>query len=427
MLRPGIGVEIRTIIAEGEEELPIVPSSSSSFAVPSEGDTHASIHDLVFTEFCKSGSITPPTQGEIIPIIYTEEGLKELNMRLRERLNIQKEKVGSSEEDLVELINCSRRLLELSHIQHGNFAFEIEYQKNINPRFLNTIELPEGPTVTRFGINPVALKKAATDENYIIPSNRLHLVEEELFNRALEKLDDVSLPSANNTVVVDILARLGARLKIIEGELLPETHAIVLWKPVEDYIVLIDPSRREFSEHIAGALNLKFDGMPKFIVAALLGSVIYASQGKETGYSEYSNPEPKPRDCIDIAVKLAFEISERELESSDKLEIKDKLAMLEQVVSQVSNKAVLNDAVVNLDNTTLRELQSSNRKDRIDAVNYLSKNSSIISSNKRLFSRASLNIIREKVDEEKTRRALRTAERETSAALARARKGKEKD
>ena len=112
--------------------------------------------------------------------------------------------------------------------------------------------------------------------------------------------------------MVDIFAREKAGLKKISGTHLPEVQAIVLWKPVEGYIFIIDPSKQEFSEHIAEVLSSKYQGTLKFIVPPITESVINAIQGKETEYSDYDDPTSKPRDWIDIAVKLAFEINEQE-------------------------------------------------------------------------------------------------------------------
>ena len=84
----------------------------------------------------------------------------------------------------------------------------------------------------------------------------------------------------------------------------------------------------------------------------------YGTQGNTTGYSEY-NDNPLPRDCVDIAVKIVFEINEQQkVQSID-------LNMIEQnVFSQISNKKKLNVNVVTIDNTFIRELQSSSVSER---------------------------------------------------------------
>ena len=85
------------------------------------------------------------------------------------------------------------------------------------------------------------------------------------------------------------------------------------------------------------------------------------TQRRETGYSEYTDLIPQPRDCVDIAVKIAFEINEQQKEGTNIEQIN------ENVFSQISNKKALNTVTQIIDGTFIRELQSSNKNIRRDA------------------------------------------------------------
>jgi hypothetical protein len=437
--------DIRTIIAEPSTISSSSSSSSTSaITLTSEGEIHESLYTLASDEYCTSGSITPDTQGNVNSIIYSEEELRALVIRLQNVIKEQAEKLGSDEENLVELMDYSRTLLEIKHIKHSNFIFEINYQKNINPTLSATSESlgpPVGPLVTRFGINPIALQKVATDEAYGISFDRLHFVEEEVLARAIEKLNNISLPSefaegefAHNTVVVDILVRENGSLKMMAGKAIHETHAVVLWKPIKDRIFLIDPSKREYSEHIAKILNSKSGEKAGVSVPKIKEAIIYATQGKDPGPpSKDSDADPMPRDCIDIAVKLAFEINEQEVRARthlgrEPIEIVSIITL--NTFNQISNRKLLNEALLYLDNTPIRELQSSDRKTRIETTEYLLTHMKIIQQNRKIFARASLTFIKRKIAEEEERRASSAETRgafEATTVRTRKDKGKEKD
>ena len=208
----------------------------------------------------------------------------------------------------------------------------------------------------------------------------MHYVEQKVLENAFQELNTKLSAEAlqkqmmkaneypNNIVLVDIFARKQGTIKIDQSTKLPETHTIVLWKKTDQDVLLIDPSKVDFSEHIANSLNLIRDVLKieqKILPSDIEGGIIYATQEKNTGYSEYDNKDPMPRDCIDIAVKIAFEIHEQQLRGTDITKIE------ENVFSQISNKKKLSKAVTNVDNTFIRELQSSNLKVREEAKQFL--------------------------------------------------------
>ena len=68
----------------------------------------------------------------------------------------------------------------------------LHYQEDINPETLEEVKQEEfqsqvGPLVKRFGINSEAVQEAA---GYDITYNRLHYVEQEVFNLAIQELSN---------------------------------------------------------------------------------------------------------------------------------------------------------------------------------------------------------------------------------------------
>ena len=262
----------------------------------------------------------------------------------------------------------------------GNVIFELDYRENINPEAVQEVEEEvkqevsqsqlsntQTPLVKRFGISPEAVPNAA---GYNIICNRLHYVEQEVFNLAIQelssKLSAQDLQSQQvqeylcNVVVVDIFAREQGKIKTTQVGL-PETHTVVLWKKEPSTIVLIDPSHTKFSQHIDSLIIGNYSIMQSISG----GDIVYSTQRKETGYSPYEEQNPKPRDCIDIAVKIAFEINEQQKESTNIEQI------TQNVFSQISNKKRLSRHLDKIDGTFIRELQSSSKNIRREAKRFL--------------------------------------------------------
>jgi len=279
---------------------------------------------------------------------------------------------GKKNSDLV----AKLRLNEILKIQ--NFSFETIYQKNIKNNDTNKLS-EDTPNILRYGLNSEALEDLA--ESYI-EKGVLHPYETDLFEKAINYLSstksaenhgkntDPNKPYPNNTVLVDIFDRSSGIIN--KGN--NQTHTIVLWRKKDTEIIIIDPSSVKFSEHIKDNVqdigikiinNLTIGGIN------IQGGIIYSPKNQQiikdvqTGYSNYEEKLAKPRDCVDIAVKIAFEINEQQF-------IGTNIAQVESnAFSQISNNQNLNKNLGhNLNTTFIRELQSTDKDTRINAFNY---------------------------------------------------------
>ena len=244
-----------------------------------------------------------------------------------------------------------------------SFGFETVYQENIQANMND--ELNEDiPAVLRYGLN----KDILTAGSYI-EKGLLHPYERELFRLAIDylgKTDSAEIYTqsskelyASNAVLVDIFDRSAGFVNAGDNQ----THTVVLWKKTGREIVLIDPSNVNFSNHLISEISQVFN--VNLSLPNIEGSTIYGTQGSPTGYSEYIAPNPLPRDCVDIAVKIAFEINEQQKIVGD-------FNLVEKnVFSQISNKRKLSKHLDKIDGTFIRELQSSNKDIRREAKQFL--------------------------------------------------------
>lgn len=132
-----------------------------------------------------------------------------------------------------------------------------------------------------------AIKKCCVASHELISKFELQIVNDAI--QYLRNLDTDKQP-----VLVDIFERDNNNKIQLKGGI-PQTHTVVLYNQL-DKVLVIDPSNANFSHILAGA--------HKDIVVCFSSKPlqIYKPSGK-TGFSlnEY-------RDCIDIAVKLAFSL-----------------------------------------------------------------------------------------------------------------------
>lgn len=163
-------------------------------------------------------------------------------------------------------------------------------------------------------VSPSASKKSKNP-----PNIKLHPVEIYLIRTAIAELQ----MKEYKAVLIDIFAREGNFIKEEEkindeghkektGK--PETHTIVLYKQplktqdAENQFVIIDPSNSKFSKHISSTNNsirLFSKDEEINIVTSHESLIIYEPKDKYK-----VGPEPqKYRDCVDIAVKLAFRLN----------------------------------------------------------------------------------------------------------------------
>ena len=230
------------------------------------------------------------------------------------------------------------------------------------------------PYVYHYGIDPEHAKCLV---GHIIAQDFLHPIEELLLDASINRLK-VSLdaeaflssnaankPYAHIMVLIDIFVRkldIAGNMCIKHdgngipdyGKGTPATHTVVLWKTKEKELTLIDPNNADFSNVLVGKVLAGYK-----IVAGqeLTAKLLYSTNDKPAGYQNYQDSPITPRDCTDIAVKVAFELEEHQLTcvSID--------AIKQQVVTQISNQEVLNSILPDAFNT--RALQSSDHTVRV--------------------------------------------------------------
>ena len=242
------------------------------------------------------------------------------------------------------------------------FGFETIYQENIESAELLR---DDAPAVLRYGLNT----ESKTLQNLVgsyIEKGVLHPFEQEIFVKAIQHLHSVDAAETymknnnnlypNNVVLVDIFDRSSSFIN--EGH--NQTHTIALWKKTDKEIVLIDPSKTNYSDHLCKSLQSTFNTNINSLT--VLEDVIYGSGGKETGYSEYNILVPKPRDCIDIAVKVALELNEQQKFGINLEEQQNN--MLKQISNQTSVAPHMNL----VKDTFVRTLQSTNKQIRVAAL-----------------------------------------------------------
>lgn len=171
------------------------------------------------------------------------------------------------------------------------------------------------PLVTRYGICSDKFSHLCG----AISLDMLHPVEFYVLSKAIEHLleipDDIE-GYKENVVLCDLVVRNGDD-KTISSPL--EMHSVALWRNIEGKIILIDPTAVSFSqiilqhsEHSIFTEKIVSDPIQEKYTR------FYSKGGKEhTPGRNLSDP----RDCIDVAVKVAFELNElqRTLQDSKKI------------------------------------------------------------------------------------------------------------
>ena len=282
---------------------------------------------------------------------------------------IQSDYLSKIDEELQSLQYELERIIKSQSIQDNcdiiSFGFETIYQEGIAEN--SDGELNEDtPAVLRYGLNKDNLIPL---EGSYIEKGLLHPYEIELFRLAIGYLNMTpsseayiqdttpGKPYANNAVLVDIFDR--STDFVNEGN--NQTHTVVLWRKRDNETMLIDPSNVNFSKNIANIYD--------FTTAKIPGNTIYSTNGKHTEYVSYEEEIAKPRDCVDIAVKIAFEINEQQKEGTG-------IEQIEQnVYRQISNiSSIKLNPIKTLNTTFIRELQSTSNTTRKSANSLLSQN-----------------------------------------------------
>jgi hypothetical protein len=199
----------------------------------------------------------------------------------------------------------------------------------------NLIPNPSIPLIPYFSINAENLALI----NQPLNKTKLHSLEQYVFEQAIEYLEDKcaadeyfkiregeKLLSPDNVALVNFFPRpekIDNKIKKDKESQEIHTHTIVLWKTSENKIKIIDPSNSGFSSFLKDiSVNNKF----KFLV----------DEGKKSILKIYQADDEPPmtkRDCTDIAVKIGFELNQKQAN----YEVTIVQDCLEQSIEQISN------------------------------------------------------------------------------------------
>jgi hypothetical protein len=298
-----------------------------------------------------------------------------------------------------------------------------EYRGNEVARFgLNVLALPDSASLSKIDIEPLAPSDSASETSSARESNpsaskkshssqgkkpvilpKYYTLEIELLQKAITFLLD---NEDHKTVVVDILAQEYGELKIdkFSGQL--ETHAVLLYKnpivvasvPTEaeetkagtlkddslvidatprHEIVVIDPSNSAYSAHLAGLERIvSHEGLATIIAFTSKKFLQIYKPGDSnsigSGHDQY-------RDCIDIAVKLAFGLHGY----SHELKINSIKQLIDlPIVKQLSNQRQIDEYIID-ETLPVRIKQTSDIKivsDFYMAEKIIKKNLTIIAN-----------------------------------------------
>lgn len=286
-------------------------------------------------------------------------------------ISILKEELNSSEAKLNDIMES---VLIHDVDEEGIFSFATIYQLNISEADQVNDNLP---VVLRYGLHSNSEFLRNLVGNYI-QNGILHPCEKAIFLKAFEYLNSTEgteqylqtviegrVKYPRNVILVDIFDR--STNVINNGH--NQTHTIALWKSNDNEIILIDPSMKLYSDHLLPDLNKLVSSnnlkIKVFAVDQMYGVSIYPANNRVTGYSNYEDANPKPRDCIDIAVKIAFELNEQQRACNNFEQIRNNTK--EQISNVKKNALYLN----RFGEIVIRELQSSEYQVRSEAKNLL--------------------------------------------------------
>ena len=168
------------------------------------------------------------------------------------------------------------------------------------------------------------------------------------------------------TVLVDIFARDEKTSVIkLEGNGAPEVHTVVLYLQQDsgrDQVLVIDPSNSEFSKHLAGNSDLIFlphtGILPREVLVPPTQVKIYSPpSGAVTG----PNPD-SPRECTDIAVKLAFGLNKH----TGIIDIRDLVSV--PAIKQITNNDTINENLFFLPIEALARIRQASSDDLREGV-----------------------------------------------------------
>jgi len=368
-----------------------------------EYDKHEDVRKYLYS---KMGSITPNTVYDTIVPLKNDELARKLQAYKDSLQDNVKEHTQNVEAELKKYNKALETIARLGKFNSGKLKGtekktkdklkELEDQNNFidadiqaSPSLLQEygfikiyqnnckqsgLSVGSTPIITHYGIDAVKTKELIGFVN-----DELHPVEKCLLVEALKGLNapcsaithlglfgkDTVCP--NNVVLLDIFVRKDdptktARLINLDQKKKEEieTHTVVLWKTKDNEITIIDPTNQTYGAFLA---NKHVEGINyKIVSGQKIGEKLYNSGNDEKnspGYVIYK-ASMKPRDCTDIAVKIGFELNERQKTSTTIEEVRE--LTIEQISNQRFNKGNLK-----IDNLNTRPLQSSDFNIRQEA------------------------------------------------------------
>lgn len=296
-------------------------------------------------------------------------------------LAVKSQVFSIGEGDGLKNTNPISNLLQTKVNELNNQIIKVElYEKNIESVNYTKIyediyENMEGNAVTRYGINSLESIKIAVSYNEQLKKLDLIKIQgsqtgskksgksnkEEQSDILLHPLEVKIIQSAitslqlgkQKTALIDIFARDDKeQIQFDTKTKLPETHTVVLYKNTTSEYIVIDPSNSTFSSHLACKINNNLIGDSIKIITSEKELKIYSPASKDN-----IGPNPNQyRDCIDIAVKLAFGLNQ-----IDTIDIKD-LTNLESI-QEITNNTHIDKYIPSLpDEFSLRIKQASETK-----------------------------------------------------------------
>lgn len=219
-----------------------------------------------------------------------------------------------------------------------------DFVNYFNSQTRNLYTLPKGKNSAQ-----MSLKKEEIQKRIEANQNNITEIEKSIVETAKDLLNE------SQAVILDIFVRNDQGSIKLENNI-PETHTVVLYKQESKYLV-IDPSNASFSTILSGV---------KDVVCCFDKNVqIYKPDGKTDEHSW--------RDCIDIAVKLAFHliISLPEIKHSDLKFKPEVLAELSAVKYTTNQQDLYPNLPQILEKAVVRAKQSSKLEEAKKATLYL--------------------------------------------------------
>jgi hypothetical protein len=215
-------------------------------------------------------------------------------------------------------------LAEIKHYSIDPVRAKTSVEEFNNELLKKLVSKTTKPQITQSSSKKSGTYKADDDKKL------LHECETILIEKALSENERV--------ILVDIFARNDDGTIKLQGEN-PETHTVILCKGNEGKILVIDPNNSSFSSHLATQYN-KGAGLE---VAPSLCKIYQPVNKDSIGTSINSS-----RDCIDIAIKLAYKLSALDSEKigfkSNSPEIFTTHEM-KDIVKDISNNSKYDDGI----------------------------------------------------------------------------------